>query len=679
MPRYLEVAFNLPLPQHFTYLDLEDAATELGVRVVAPFGRRRVTGFVVGVTRQAPRDVELRAIGRRVDAQPVFDTALLELARWVADTYLCSLGEALAAMIPGGRRETLPDDFAADVESWHDHVLTEEQQRAVAALTAHLHEREPDRPGEPAAPATPRKDVRTRRFYLRGVTGSGKTAVFLEAARRTVAAGRSVIYLVPEISLTHQVVDQFSDVFGAQVAVIHSALTPSQRLQQWSRIRAGTARVVIGARSAVFAPLRNLGLIVLDEEHETSYKSSATPRYHARQVAMHRCTQEDATLVMGSATPSLEALHHMDSGHLRRLDLTRRPGRGRMPAIEIVEMKGQPGPLSERLLEEIRAAAAAGRQSILFLNRRGFAYFFHCRSCGFEMRCAHCSVSLTYHKATGTMLCHYCGYRAAPMRVCPDCSSLDVGYSGYGTQRVEEELAGALPGLRVRRLDTDAMRNRRELRTVLAQFRDREVDVLVGTQMVAKGLDFPAVRLVGIINADTGLHLPDFRAAERTFNLIVQVSGRAGRALPDGRVLVQTYLADQDAIRLAVEGRAEEFYRREVALRRELRFPPFVRLIRIVIRSRNKERAHAAATRFAEQLQGQRQAPCRRVAAESAGELLGPVECPIERIAGNYRYHMLLRHTTLGPLHAWVQRTCRAFKVPAGVHLEVDVDPTSVL
>ena len=687
MPRYLEVAFKLPLRQHFTYLDLEDAATELGVRVVAPFGRRRVTGFVVGVARRAPPGVELRAIGRRVDAQPVFDAALLELARWVADTYLCSLGEALAAMIPGGRRETLPDDFAADVESGRDYVLTEEQQRAVAALTAHLNETAPEPPAAPASaatPATPATDSRGRRFYLRGVTGSGKTAVFLEAARRTVAAGRSVIYLVPEISLTHQVVDQFSDVFGAQVAVIHSALTPSQRLQQWTRIRTGTARVVIGARSAVFAPLRNLGLIVLDEEHETSYKSSATPRYHARQVAMHRGTQEDATLVMGSATPSLEALHHMDSGRLQRLELTRRPGQGRMPAIEVVEMKGQRGPLSERLLEEIRAAAAAGRQSILFLNRRGFAYFFHCRSCGFEMRCVHCSVSLTYHKATGTMLCHYCGYRAAPMGVCPECSSLDVGYSGYGTQRVEEELAATLPGLRVRRLDTDAMRNRRELRAVLAQFRDREVDILVGTQMVAKGLDFPAVRLVGIINADTGLHLPDFRAAERTFNLIVQVSGRAGRALPDGRVLVQTYLADQYAIRLAVEGRAEEFYRREIELRRELRFPPFVRLIRIVIRSRNKQRAHAAADRFAEQLESHRRvqpagSADARFAGELNGELLGPVECPIERIAGNYRYHLLLRHTTLGPLHAWVQHACRMFKVPAGVHLEVDVDPTSVL
>ena len=658
MPRYLQVAFNLPVQQTFTYLDLDDAGTPSGVRVVAPFGKRRVTGFVIGAPRRPPAGVELRAIARRVDAQPVFDEALLGLARWVADTYLCSVGEALAAMIPSGRREILPDDAPGTVERWRDHALTDEQERAVAALTA---------------PA-PRQSggARPLRFYLRGVTGSGKTAVFMAAARRTVAAGRGVIYLVPEIALTHQVVDQFSDVFGDRVAVIHSALTPSQRLQQWGRIRSGAARVVIGARSAVFAPLRDLGLMVIDEEHETSYKAGATPRYHARQVAMHRCSAENATLVMGSATPSLEALHHMRRGVLRRLDLTRRPGGARMPAIEVVDMKGQPGPLSERLLAEIRSAATARRQSILFLNRRGFSYFFHCRSCGFEMRCVRCSVSLTFHKASRAMLCHYCGYRAAPPRVCPEFASLDIGYGGYGTQRVEEELAAAVPGLRVQRLDTDALRGRGDLRDVLSRFRSGAVDVLVGTQMVAKGLNFPAVRLVGIINADTGLHLPDFRAAERTFNLIVQVAGRAGRALPDGRVLVQTFHADRHAIRLAVEGRAEEFYGQEIAMRRETGFPPFARLIRLVFRSRSKQRAHAAAVSFAEHLE-------RGRGADAEGELLGPVECPIERIAGSYRFHLLLRHRTIAPLHRWVKRAWLTFRTPVGAHLEIDVDPTSVL
>ena len=661
-PRYLQVAFNLPLQQTFTYLDLDDAATLSGMRVVAPFGKRRVTGFVIGHPLRPPAGVELRAITRRVDAQPVFDGALLRLAKWVADTYLCSLGEALAAMIPSGRREILPDAEDGSVEHWVEHTLTAEQERAVEARAA------PDSPAGAGGADAPRP----RRFYLRGVTGSGKTAVFMAAARRAVAAGRGVIYLVPEIALTHQVVDQFSDVFGDRVAVIHSALTPSQRLQQWRRIRSGAVRVVIGARSAVFAPLPDLGLMVIDEEHETSYKAGATPRYHARQVAMHRCSSEGATLVMGSATPSLEALHHMRRGMLRRLDLTRRPGGARMPTVEVVDMKGQPGPLSERLLHEIRAAAAARRQSILFLNRRGFSSFFHCRSCGFEMRCVRCSVSLTFHKASRVMLCHYCGYRAAPVRVCPECASLDIGYSGFGTQRVEEELAAAVPGLRVQRLDTDALRTRGELRDVLSRFRSGEVDVLVGTQMVAKGLNFPAVRLVGIINADTGLHLPDFRAAERTFNLIVQVAGRAGRALPDGRVLVQTYHADRYAIRLAVQGKTEEFYRREIAMRRDTGFPPFARIIRLVFRARSKQRAYAVAVSFADHLE-------RARGAHTEGELLGPVECPIERIAGSYRFHLLLRHPTAGPLHRWVKRVWLTFKTPAGTHLEIDVDPTSVL
>ena len=669
MPRYLEVAFNVPVDKPFTYQDVdtdpdaESVATPFGARVVAQFGRRKLTGFVVGIPDAPPPGVELRSIARRIDDTALFDEPFLELARWLATTYLCSVGEALSAMLPSGRREVGLDDIGAEVARWQDHQLTEEQLAAVAAITGQASAGTLDA----LAPAVP--------LFLRGVTGSGKTAVFLESARECVAGGRGVIYLVPEISLTHQVVDVFRDVFGDAVAVIHSALTPSQRLTEWARIRSGQARVVIGARSAVFAPVSELGLIVIDEEHEPSYKSAATPRYHARQVAMHRCRQEGATLVMGSATPSLEALHHMGEGRLRTLNLTRRPGGGQLPEVRVVDMQGEKGPISGSLAEDIRAAAADGRQSILFLNRRGFSYFFHCRSCGHEMQCANCSVSLTYHKQRRVMLCHYCGFRAEPMHTCPECRSLDVGSTGYGTQRIEDELAATFPDLRVRRLDADSTRSRHTVREVLAEFRERSIDILVGTQMVAKGLDFPGVKLVGIVNADTGLHLPDFRAAERTFNLIVQVSGRAGRVLPDGRVVVQTRRPNHDAIRLAALGDAETFYRRELEVRRELSFPPFVRMVRVVLRGKDKRRTFAASMALADALQHARAA----TAAGDGSELLGPAECAIEKIASNYRYHLLLRGPRMGPLHQWVQAAHARFTPPSGVHAEIDVDPLSVM
>ena len=661
-PHYLEVAFNVPVAQPFTYQDIEEtedgAPTPFGARVVAPFGRRKMTGFVVGNPAEPPVGLDLRRIARRIDDVPLFDQRFLRLAEWLANTYLCSLGESLSAMLPAGRREAGLDDTGVEVAKWQDHPLTEEQRHAVTQITA---------------AETHTADERLAFFYLRGVTGSGKTAVFLECARACLARGGGVIYLVPEISLTHQVVDVFRDVFGDSVAVIHSALTPSQRLTEWARIRDGQARVVIGARSAVFAPVGALGLVIIDEEHEPSYKSAATPRYHARQVAMHRCREEGATLVMGSATPSLEALHRMGQGTLTALTLSRRPGGGRLPDVRVVDMQGEKGPISASLADDIRSAATERRQSILFLNRRGFSYFFHCRSCGYEMQCANCSVSMTYHKSRRVMLCHYCGSLAEPMHTCPECRSLDVGSTGFGTQRVEDELAATFPDLRVRRLDADATRSRHTLREVLAEFRQGDIDILVGTQMVAKGLDFPGVKLVGIVNADTGLHLPDFRAAERTFNLIVQVSGRAGRVLPDGRVVVQTRRPHHDAIRLAAQGDAETFYRRELEVRRELSFPPFVRLIRLVLRGKDKQRAFDAAVALAELLQR------NRPANADGSELLGPAECAIEKIASNYRYHLLLRGRRMGPLHAWVGTAHAGFKPPSGVHAEIDVDPLSVM
>ena len=395
--------------------------------------------------------VEVKEVKRVIDTRPLFDGRVIALAAWMSRMYMCSLGEALSAMIPSGRREGETDEFSLADEP-AGYALAEQQVSAVRTIVE--------------------KGVGS--YYLFGVTGSGKTDVFLQVAQDAVSRGRGVIYLVPEISLTHQVVQRCSSIFKGRLAVLHSSLTPSQRLKEWSRVLDGQVDVVIGARSAIFAPFPRLGLIVIDEEHEGSYKSGTTPRYHARQVAMYRAAQEKAVLLMGSATPSLEAWHRMSEGKLTALRLPDRLSGGKMPAIEVVDMRRQQGPLSGPLLEELAKCRAEGRQAILFLNRRGFSYLFHCRSCGYEMACKHCSVSLTYHKERERMVCHYCGFSTAPITVCPQCGSLDVGYSGYGTEGIEEELQRQFPRMVIRRIDTDAVKKKKVAPAGAGRFPRRE-------------------------------------------------------------------------------------------------------------------------------------------------------------------------------------------------------------
>ena len=649
MSLYAEVVFNLPVRKSFSYLLPEDGSLGPGFRVLAPFGKRSLGGYVIGICDRPPEGVgEIKSIIRAIDKRPLFNPSQVELARWLSGMYLCSLGEALSSMLPGGRREKEADEFPAEPPEGKSFTLSPEQRAAVERITG----------------------AGAGFFYLQGVTGSGKTEVFLQVAKAMFQRGRGVIYLVPEISLTHQVVESFVAVFGQAIAVLHSGLTPSQRLQEWLKILEGRVRLVIGARSAVFAPVQNLGLIVLDEEHEGSYKSGSAPRYHARQVAMHRCTLEQAALVMGSATPSVEAYYHMNTGAVERLLLPRRLSGGAMPEVVVQDVKGESGPLSRSLMAEIRRTHAQGRQSILFLNRRGFATFFHCRSCGREITCRNCSVAMTYHKSQKVLVCHYCGFKMAPVEACPSCGSIDMGYSGFGTERIEEEIAKLFPDLTVCRIDTDAMRRRKLLARVLSDFRQGRIHVLLGTQMVAKGLNFPGVKLVGIVNADTGLQLPDFRAAERTFNLIVQVSGRAGRFHADGKVVVQTFRPENETIRLAAAGKLADFYERELRVRQQLGFPPFTRLIRLVFRARNAKKARQAASDFQGLLAGE---------GEGAVDTLGPAECPLAVLAGNQRFHLICRSKSFPALHSRVSRALEIYKPPAGVYVEVDVDPVSLL
>ena len=656
MASYFEVVFDVPLDRTFSYLGDPKGAAEVGKRVLAPFGRREILGYVVGTSEKAPEGLDpalIKAIRRVVDEEAVFDQNALALAKWVKSYYLCGLGEALAAMVPSGRRETavvaLPQDDAQISGTPLD--LSDEQEAALASILA----------GSPGS-----------MHYLYGITGSGKTEVFLRVAQSLLDAGKDVIYLVPEISLTHQVEEAVAQRFGPCAATLHSQMSPSARLAAYGRIRRGEVRIVVGPRSAVFAPLRNLALIILDEEHDGSYKSGNTPRYHARQVALRRCADTGGILLMGSATPSAEAWKLMADGRIGKHILTRRLSGGAPPEIRAVSLAGAEGCLSEDLKREIRETARLGRQTILFLNRRGFAYFYHCKSCGYELKCRQCSVSLTYHKDRGRAICHYCGFSLVPPKACPECGSLEAGFSGFGTEMIEEEVKRTFPDLRIRRADADSTEKKGSLKETLDVFRAGGIDLLLGTQMVAKGLNFPGVRLVGVVLADTGLHLPDFRAAERTFSLIVQVAGRAGRYFPDGRVLVQTFRPQDPAILRSCALDLEGFYDAELRQREALFFPPYSRLIRLTLRSKDREKAERGIGRIAARL---------KPLLPKGADLLGPAECPIAMIAGNHRRHILVRGADMQGIHASVRKVLAAYdeEKEANAYLEVDVDPVNLL
>ncbi|MDR1143722.1 MAG: primosomal protein N' [Spirochaetaceae bacterium] len=663
---YLEIIFDIPLKNSYTYRTDEKGEAAPGKRVMVPFGRREALGYVIRGCPQPPPGLDqakIKPVRRVVDKETIFGDADIALARWMASYYLCGPGEALAAMIPSGRRTGTYSTFSDDTDDSGTLVLSGEQQAALEGLSALSPDRSRERGSEGA---------NIPMAYLYGITGSGKTEVFLRLAEQVIGAGKSVIYLVPEISLTHQTAEVIGRRFGTAAAALHSGMTGSERLTEWMRIRRGEVRIVAGPRSAVFAPVRDLGLIIIDEEHDGSYKSGNTPRYHARQIAMHRSAESGVLLLMGSATPSAEAWKLMAEGKIRRFNLLRRLSGGRPPEIIPVSLAKTEGALSAELKEEIHATALMGRQTILFLNRRGFAYFYHCRNCGFELSCKRCSVSLTYHKSRNRAVCHYCGYETAPPLSCPQCGSLDAGFTGFGTEFVEEEVRKTFPALRIRRADADTTARKGSLKEMLDVFKTGGIDILLGTQMVAKGLNFPGLRLVGVVFADTGLHLPDFRAAERTFSLIVQVAGRAGRYFPDGRVIVQTLRFDDPAINRACALDVEGFYRSELNQRSALNFPPYSRLIRFTLRSRKEDKAAAASSRLAAIL---------RPLLPGDAEILGPAECPIGIQNGSYRRQILLRGKAMGAIHWSATAALEQYENgrDPGVYVETDVDPVHLL
>jgi primosomal protein N' (replication factor Y) len=525
-----------------------------------------------------------------------------------------------------------------------------------------------------------RKTIEAKRFHtflLFGVTGSGKTEVYLRAIEATLAQGRGVLLLVPEIALTPAVAGQFYHRFGDRVAILHSAFTDRERTEQWRRIRTGAAPVVVGTRSGVFAPVPNLGLIVVDEEHDQSYKQEETPRYHGRDVAIVRAKALGACVVLGSATPSLESRYNAERGKYTLLELPERIERRALPDVRLIDMRVEfletrkQSLFSRALVGAIDERLTNNEQVMLLLNRRGFSSFMACRKCGERLQCVNCAVTLTFHRRDQRMLCHYCNYATRVPKVCPKCGSEHIYFLGAGSERVEEELRRNFPRARIARMDRDTITGKREYETILNDFRAGHYDILVGTQMIAKGHDIPNVTLVGVVNADVALGLPDFRASERVFQLLTQVAGRAGRGETPGVVLVQTINPDHYAIRFAAAQDYNLFYQKEIQYRRVLRYPPFSAMANLLIRSKMQEEA----ARMSAELERILTPP------PDGAKILGPAEAPVPRLREEYRYQLVVKSPSRKILGEIVHKA-RQFAMDAGWNstaLVIDVDPLTLM
>lgn len=572
----------------------------------------------------------------------------------------------------GAYTEESADDSGDDGEQaqWETLALTSAQQNAQSEVENAL------------------KKGEFRVFLLHGVTGSGKTEIYLRAARHVVSQDKSALFLVPEIALTQQLVAQVRQRFGRSVAVLHSAMTDKERWDEWKRIARREVSVVVGARSAVFAPLVNLGLIIVDEEHETAYKQEDGIRYNARDIAIVRGKMSSCTVILGSATPSLESYTHSQTQHYTALTLPTRVAARPLPKVEIIDLRrearsGKTTPIfSIRLQHALRVNYQAGKQSVLFLNRRGYANYLQCRLCGETLSCPHCSVSLTFHLRRKILCCHYCGFTRRSIEVCPSCKEPALDGSGIGTEQVEDALKHLLPEVRIARLDRDTVKRRGALDRVLRAWRAHEFDVLIGTQMVAKGHDVPGVTLVGVILADVTLNRPDFRAAERTFQLLTQVAGRAGRGQDLGTVIIQTYAPRHYSIQCAARHDFTGFAAQEQRYRKQLGYPPFTRLINVRFEGRDGQQVEATASLFLQKVEQTRQAE-EFASSRAAGlQILGPAPAPIERIKGRERWQLLVKGPDRPLLHALIDKAHDAFvqaKPPRTVRTIIDVDPYSVV
>jgi primosomal protein N' (replication factor Y) len=727
--------FDYRVPDSLANTSDERRRVEPGRRLRVPLGKsnRSVIAYCVGAEHQSTRGRRLKSIETVLDARRLLSPAMLRLTQWISDRYLCHWGQVLDAVVPAGVRG-LAGTRSATVLSLPDELISKlptldlpEKQAAALRVLATCHD--PMTPAQlarragctlapiqalrkkglvverkermlaepqdesPVAPPTPLSlnlhqrqalDVilaalrapRHETILLHGVTGSGKTEVYLRAIEEAVSYGRQAIVLVPEISLTPQTVERFRARFR-RVAVLHSHQSDAVRHWHWQGIARGEVEVVVGARSAVFAPTPNLGVIVLDEEHEASFKQDSTPRYHAREVARERAESEGIPLVLGSATPALETWQRAQRKEYRLVSLPHRVEGRALPQARIVDLRqpdgGRVGALSRVLHQEMEVALREGGQVLLLLNRRGFSTHIQCPACGHVVRCANCDLALTFHRREEQLRCHHCDHLEAPPKACCECGFKGIRFAGLGTQKLEDEVRQRFPDHRVIRMDTDSTRHAGSHAAILEHFRRGEARILLGTQMIAKGLDFPNVTLVGVVNADTALHFPDFRSGERTFQLLTQVAGRAGRGAAGGRVVVQTFSPDHAIIQAASHHDYISFVGPELALREALGYPPFASLARIVARSTASEQAAAFAESIAERL---------RAAAARVPEtvrILGPAPAPLARLRGMFRYHLHIHADEDGQLRSVIQEALASSTPPEGVYCTVDIDPQDML
>ncbi|HSP44954.1 MAG TPA: primosomal protein N', partial [Chthoniobacterales bacterium] len=738
---YARVIIDRSIHRELDYLipELLAEKVSIGSRVRVPFRERSALATVVALLEETDA-AGIRPIEALVGDKPVLSPKLIELARWMSAYYCCPIEAVMRSLLPQvirkaevtwktqlfvtAAREIAPDEIdtlrrraprqaelleavsklrapiaAAELlrqTSLDNQTLRALEKRGLVRLGEKAVARDPHADEQFIASSNLRLNPeqvvalraveealvspeKAKPILLHGVTGSGKTEIYLQAIHSTLVRGRTAIVLVPEISLTPQTVERFKSRFAdAQdtVAVLHSHLSEGERHDEWHKIHAGRARIVVGARSAVFAPLENLGLIVVDEEHETSYKQEEAPRYHARDVAVVRAKMEGCAVLLGTATPSLESYHNATQQKYQLLKLTQRVDDCQMPMMRIVDLRLErrkekvAAILSEKLRAAITARLEKNEQTILFLNRRGFSTSLLCSNCGEARDCPNCSVALTFHRGAARLSCHLCGHTATVPKKCPACSQDTLIYAGFGTEKVEANVTQIFPHATVRRMDADSMSRKDAYRETLQAFRAGKIDILVGTQMIAKGLHFPNVTLVGIINADLALHMPDFRAGERTFQLLTQVAGRAGRGETPGEDFVQTYTPFSPSIQFARHHDFVGYFEQELEFRERCDFPPFKHAVLITVRSEHEGRSKLSAETLVRRLRE------NLGAAFIVGE---STPAPLEKLQGQFRFHILMRGEAIMRLSRLVRETLDKLPLPEDVVASVDVDPYQLL